>query len=61
MESELVLHLLAASLVLIGLAGLVLPVLPGAPVIFLGLLLDAAVISSSKLLITNSTSLLVLR
>jgi uncharacterized protein YqgC (DUF456 family) len=41
MESELVLHLLAASLVLIGLAGLVLPVLPGAPVIFLGLLLDA--------------------
>lgn len=41
MESELLLHLLAATLVLIGLAGLVLPVLPGAPVIFLGLLLDA--------------------
>ena len=41
MESEFVLHLLAAGLVLTGLAGLVLPVLPGAPVIFLGLLLDA--------------------
>jgi uncharacterized protein YqgC (DUF456 family) len=37
--APLLLHLLAAALVIIGLAGLILPALPGAPLIFLGLLL----------------------
>jgi len=41
MEDDLIAHVLAALLVLVGLAGLVLPMLPGAPIIFLGLLLDA--------------------
>ena len=40
MVDDVIAHVLAAILVLIGLAGLVLPLLPGAPIIFLGLLLD---------------------
>lgn len=39
--APVLLHLLAAALVLIGLAGLILPVLPGAPLIFVGLLLTS--------------------
>lgn len=35
--ASILLHLLAAALVLVGLAGLVLPLLPGAPLIFAGL------------------------
>lgn len=41
METPLVLWLVASVLVLAGLAGLVLPALPGAPLIFAGLLLAA--------------------
>jgi uncharacterized protein YqgC (DUF456 family) len=41
LENTLVIHVLAAILVITGLAGLVLPVLPGAPIIFFGLLLAA--------------------
>lgn len=41
MEISLLLWLLAIVLVIIGIAGLVLPVLPGAPVLFAGLLVAA--------------------
>ena len=41
MEHSFIFHLLAALLVLIGLAGIVLPALPGVPVILAGLLLSA--------------------
>jgi len=40
-ESAILIHVLAALLVLAGLAGLIVPMLPGAPIIFLGLLLAA--------------------
>ena len=41
MDTALALWLLAAALVVTGLIGLVLPAIPGAPLIFLGLLLAA--------------------
>jgi uncharacterized protein YqgC (DUF456 family) len=41
METSLVLWILAIILILIGTAGLVLPAVPGAPVLFVGLLLAA--------------------
>ncbi len=41
MEYTLIAQVVAALLVVIGLAGLLLPILPGAPIIFLGLLLAA--------------------
>jgi uncharacterized protein YqgC (DUF456 family) len=41
MESEILLWLAAVVLIVIGLAGLVLPVLPGAPVLFVGFVLAA--------------------
>jgi uncharacterized protein YqgC (DUF456 family) len=41
METPLVFWLVASVLVLAGLVGLVLPALPGAPLIFAGLLLAA--------------------
>ncbi len=41
MESGLLLQLLAVLLIAVGLAGLALPAIPGAPVLFAGLLLSA--------------------
>lgn len=41
METEPILMLLAVALVLVGVVGTVLPALPGAPIVFLGLLLAA--------------------
>lgn len=41
MDTAVLLWILAASLVLTGLAGMVLPLLPGAPLLFLGLVLGA--------------------
>lgn len=41
MDTAFILHLFAAVLVLIGLAGIVLPALPGVPLVFAGLLLAA--------------------
>ena len=41
MEATLLLWILAAVLVLIGIAGLVIPAMPGAPMLFAGLLLAA--------------------
>jgi len=41
LEYTLIAQVVAALLVVIGLAGLLLPILPGAPIIFLGLLLAA--------------------
>lgn len=41
MDWNLLLYLLAAVLILVGLAGVVLPVLPGAPLMFVGLLIAA--------------------
>ncbi|WP_147652313.1 DUF456 domain-containing protein [Vulcaniibacterium gelatinicum] len=41
METQTLLYLLAAALVVIGLIGTVLPVLPGLPLVFAGLLLAA--------------------
>lgn len=40
-DFSLLLWILGATLTLVGLAGMILPVLPGAPVLFLGLLLGA--------------------
>lgn len=41
MDTTILLWVLAASLILTGLAGIVLPLLPGAPLLFLGLLTAA--------------------
>lgn len=41
METEPILMLLAVALVVVGVIGTVLPALPGAPIVFLGLLLAA--------------------
>jgi uncharacterized protein YqgC (DUF456 family) len=41
METDAILMLLAVALVLVGVVGTVLPALPGAPLVFLGLLLAA--------------------
>ena len=41
METEPILMLLAVALVVVGIVGTVLPALPGAPLVFLGLLLAA--------------------
>lgn len=41
METEPILMLLAVALVVVGVVGTVLPALPGAPIVFLGLLLAA--------------------
>lgn len=41
METALLLWVLSASLIMTGLVGLVLPMLPGAPLLFLGLVLGA--------------------
>lgn len=41
METDAILMLLAVALVVVGVVGTVLPALPGAPIVFLGLLLAA--------------------
>lgn len=41
MDTTILLWVLAASLVLTGLAGMILPLLPGAPLLFLGLVIAA--------------------
>lgn len=41
MDTTILLWVLAASLILTGLAGMVLPLLPGAPLLFLGLVIGA--------------------
>ncbi len=41
MDHSFILYLLAALLVLVGIAGIVLPALPGTPLVFLGLLVAA--------------------
>ena len=41
MDTTILLWVLAASLILTGLAGMILPLLPGAPLLFLGLVIGA--------------------
>ena len=41
MDNSFIFHILAAILVLIGIAGVILPALPGIPLVFAGLLLSA--------------------
>jgi len=41
MDLAFIFHVIAALLVLIGIAGIVLPALPGVPLVFIGLLLSA--------------------
>ncbi len=41
MDLTFIFHVIAALLVLIGIAGIVLPALPGVPLVFIGLLLSA--------------------
>lgn len=41
MDSSFIFHLIAALLVLVGIAGVLLPALPGVPLVFAGLLLAA--------------------